>query len=427
MFIQIVGTFVLCRSLNNYVISFLVKQMMMGLFIIWIMMLLIALMTTSFDRQTTLSLLKQKDGKRRVLYINQIVLIVLVTISGYLSGSVVHQGNALLSSYKDRHKWESIRSYYIVPTLTNIENQDLFSKRDFLTRQKGLYERLNKQGGIFSDFNEFDKVSQHRGSQGYINVNYLKKWAIYDIHHRRIRVSDYDQRRVILAPEGMSKQTLIQMTKAMYEIHNGYHIIYYQKGTSFFTYNSQIISHHTNSLVNPVIQVLTSHNGSGSDYDCILGYKYNPYKMKGPRSKIMNTLKTYGMDTYVKSIENAYGDMSQDVHQQSMMLIGIFLTMISLIVLIVIMLKTNIYMYMAMMHKRLAIMKCHGYSLKERYLSLIFINSVTIVIIIGLGFFMHMMIYSIMTCFLLSLISYVQIHHHETSVIIKALKGECYD
>lgn len=427
MMIQIMCAGLLCQSMNHYVLLFLGKQTIMGLLIIGIMFFIIVFMMTLFDRQTTLNLLKERGQKLRILYLNQVILVILLVISGYLCRTVITQGNIILSYEQDRQKWETMKGYYIVPALTNIEDQDLFSKRNYLIKQKQLYAALNEQGGLLSDFNEFDEVSKHQGSQGYINVNYLKQWSIYDLHHKRIIVSDQDHRRVILAPVEMKKHTLIQMTKAMYKMPHGYHIIYYQKGTSFFTYNSAIISHHTNSLVNPVIQVLTSHNGTGSDYDCLLGYKYNPYKMKGTKQEVMQTLQAYGMNTYVKRMDSAYDEMSQDLHQQSMIMTGVLLTITSLMILIVVMLKVNIHMYMAVMHKRLAIMKCHGYAFKDRYRSLIYLHILTAIMLIFIGGIMHIMIYSLMAGILLTVISYYQIHCHESNVIVTALKGESYD
>ena len=45
---------------------------------------------------------------------------------------------------------------------------------------------------------------------------------------------------------------------------------------------------YSNSITNPVVQVLTNENGLPEDYDVILGYKYNPYKIKGSQKRIQS-------------------------------------------------------------------------------------------------------------------------------------------
>lgn len=48
------------------------------------------------------------------------------------------------------------------------------------------------------------------------------------------------------------------MTQAMFDTLHGIKIIYYKDNQKFFTYNSLIVSDYSNSITDPVVQVLTN-------------------------------------------------------------------------------------------------------------------------------------------------------------------------
>ena len=177
----------------------------------------------------------------------------------------------------------------------------------------------------------------------YVNTNYLKKQVIQDIHAYTIHISEDEKKRVVLAPQNYSKKKIYKMSQAMFDTLHGIKIIYYKDNQKFFTYNSLIISDYSNSITDPVVQVLTNENGSPEDYDVILGYKYNPNKIKGSQERIQSILKKYSLNQYTSKIITAYDEISLLNHQEQTLFIADIMISVALVSLMILMIYQNIH------------------------------------------------------------------------------------
>ena len=158
-----------------------------------------------------------------------------------------------------------------------------------------------------------------------------------------IHISEDEKKRVVLAPQNYSKKKIYKMTQAMFDTPHGIKIIYYKDNQKFFTYNSLIVSNYSNSITNPVVQVLTNENGLPEDYDVILGYKYNPYKIKGSQERIQSILKKYSLNQYASKIITAYDEMSLLNHQEQTLFIAVIMISVALVSLMILMIYQNIH------------------------------------------------------------------------------------
>ena len=262
----------------------------------------------------------------------------------------------------------------------------------------------------------------------YVNTNYLKKQVIQDIHGHTIHISEDEKKRVVLAPQNYSKKKIYKMTQAMFDTPHGIKIIYYKDNQKFFTYNSLIVSDHSNSITNPVVQVLTNKNGSPEDYDVILGYKYNPYKIKGSQERIHSILKKHDLDQYASKIITAYDEMSLLNHQEQTLFIAVIMISVALVSLMILMIYQNIHIFIQYHASLLAIETMEGYTPLSKYLyfvksTVVLFISTFLISLLCHSYFIYTLIIHLILMTLWGMTYVLSIKKFERKNIIHLLKG----
>lgn len=372
-FITFIGFFILtllvCKNINQYVIRFLIDNFFI-LFIFLIITLVICLIIIYHFRYVkAIDFIKNKGPSKSIIYFNQGLLFIIVLMIIFLSSIGIETGYSILSRINNYNEWNTMKHYSILSEISNIDNNDFFTSKTYLNAQKKIYKEFNKIGSIYADFNEYDKETYNKTSMAYINTNYLKKQLIKDTHGHIISIHENEKKRVVLVPDNLqyTKKQIYKMTEAMFDVSHGIKIIYYKNNQRFFTYNSLIVSDYTNSIKNPIVQVLTNKNGTVEDYDVILGYKYNPYKIKGTKNKINSILKKYHLKQYISKIITAYDEMSLLNHQEQTIFIAVTIVFVMLLSLMILMIYQNIYIFIKYHTKLLAIKTMNGYTTFNKY------------------------------------------------------------
>lgn len=430
--ITFIGFFVLtllvCRHINQSVIHFLIDHFLILFLFLLLTLIICILMINHFKDVKAIDFLKNKGPSKTIIYFNQVVLFIMVLVILFLSSIGIETGYSLLSRMNNHNEWNTMKHYSILSEVSNVENSDLFTSQSFLNKQKELYQEFNSLGSLYADFNEYDKETYTNTSMAYVNTNYLKKQVIQDIHGHTIHISEDEKKRVVLAPQNYSKKKIYKMTQAMSDTPHGIKIIYYKSNQKFFTYNSLIVSDHSNSITNPVVQVLTNKNGSPEDYDVILGYKYNPYKIKGSQERIHSILKKYDLDQYASKIITAYDEMSLLNHQEQTLFIAVIMISVALVSLMILMIYQNIHIFIQYHASLLAIETMEGYTPLSKYFyfvksTVVLFISTFLISLLCHSYFIYTLIIHLTLMTLWGITYVLSIKKFERKNIIHLLKG----
>lgn len=423
-------TLLVCKNINHYVIRFLINNFFI-LFIFLIITLIICLFIIYHFRYVkAIDFIKNKGPSKTIIYFNQGLLFIIVLMIIFLFSIGIETGYFILSRINNYNEWNSMKHYSILSEISNIDNSDLFTSKTYLNTQKEIYKEFNKIGSIYADFNEYDKETYNKTSMAYVNTNYLKKQMIKDVNGHVISIHENEKKRVVLVPDNLhyTKKQIYKMTKNMFDTSKGIKIIYYKNNQRFFTYNSLIVSNYSNSIENPIIQVLTNTNGTIEDYDVILGYKYNPYKIKGTQSEINSILKKYHLKQYISKTITAYDEMSLLNHQEQTIFIAVTIVFIILISLMILMIYQNIHIFIKYHTKLLAVQTMDGYSIFNKYSY--FMKSTFLLFLITFFislfchyYFIYALIIHLILIFLWGITYMVSIKKFEQKNIIYLLKG----
>ena len=430
--ITFIGFFILtilvCRHINQSVIHFLIDNSLILFLFLLLTLIICILIISHFKDVKAIDFLKNKGPSKTIIYFNQVVLFIMVLVILFLSSIGIETSYSLISKMNNHNEWNTMKHYSILSEVSNVENSDLFTSQSFLNKQKELYQEFNSLGSLYADFNEYDKETYTNTSMAYVNTNYLKKQVIQDIHGHAIHISKDEKKRIVLAPQNYSKKKIYKMTQDMFDTPHGIKIIYYKDNQKFFTYNSLIVSDYSNTITNPVVQVLTNENGSPEDYDVILGYKYNPYKIKGSQERIHSILKKHDLDQYASKIITAYDEMSLLNHQEQTLFIAIIMVSIGLISLMILMIYQNIHIFIQYHALLLAIETMEGYTPLCKYFyfvkstSIIFVSTFLISLLCHSYFFYTLIVHLVLMA--LWCMTYVlSIKKFERKNIIHLLKG----
>lgn len=409
--ITFIGFFVLtllvCRHINKSVIHFLIDNFLILFLFLLLTLIICILMINHFKDVKAIDFLKNKGPSKTIIYFNQVVLFIMVLVILFLSSIGIETGYSLLSRMNNHNEWNTMKHYSILSEVSNVENSDLFTSQSFLNKQKETYTNT---------------------SMAYVNTNCLKKQVIQDIHGHAIHISKDEKKRIVLAPQNYSKKKIYKMTQAMFDTPHGIKIIYYKDNQKFFTYNSLIVSDHSNSITNPVVQVLTNKNGSPEDYDVILGYKYNPYKIKGSQERIHSILKKHDLDQYASKIITAYDEMSLLNHQEQTLFIAVIMISVALVSLMILMIYQNIHIFIQYHASLLAIETVEGYTPLSKYFyfvksTVVLFISTFLISLLCHSYFIYTLIIHLILMTLWGMTYVLSIKKFERKNIIHLLKG----
>lgn len=346
------------------------------------------------------------------------IIFLILTVDTFLNYQLV------LSRYNSSyHNWENTKNYAIIPevqmkNVTNINDvEDNSSKMQ--QQNHDLYFYFNQLGSIYADFNHYSQGSASDAKKRIpdditVNPNYLKQNVVYDQNGKIINISEVDEDYILLVPEKY-KAAQHGIESYYQSIKSGYSatdedsganpnnkkskvalekikIIWIKNGQKLFSYRLDINPKFNNCVADPIVRVLTKSNGDLSDYNVVLGYMGNPFKIRlsNPDSTTTITSKLmeyFDVTKYSFPIISVYDSIADQIQTATQKTEIMLITIILLCVLITIVTFQNILNYIEQNKVRLAIQKFHGYKIFDRYISYFYLLLTSWIIIISLSFY----------------------------------------
>ena len=431
-----IASLITTRQLTADTLELLLRNYKVILITVIVTFIIASLINLGFKKINIIAYIKGNHVSKKFLFFNSFILFLLIFISLSLCSYGKDYAISIISKINNHEQWEVMKDYYIVPTIQQPDNQPEIAGNQWLESNKKLFIELSHSGSIYADFTDFiDDGSIVDGYYyepriAYVNNEYLKQNNVIDSNNKLIQVDNDEMSMIILLPDNQKYQEEYIIKDANAMDYKNVKILYYKSNLNLFTYNTKINNNYTNSLQNIVLYVLTDKNGFDSDYDRILAYKSNPFKIKiKNKNELKGILNQYHLNDYYIGCTTAYDDMAQLQNNEMAMLGMIIVSCGIIIVLITKSLYQQIYAYISIHQKEIAIKYIHGYSTWKIYKSFILAHIIGFVIldiimtILNFGLLYTQISIGVMMIYWF-IILYLCIHFKKKHYISHILKGE---
>lgn len=337
-------------------------------------------------------MIKNKEPFEEILFFNTFVkciLCILLIVSG---NSIYNNYNRIKLTLKNSYgKWETTKNYVVIPTINN-NYRNYIGSNDFINKQKELFTLFNKENAILADFNEFSPGTREirkneiqyswEGDFATVNPNYLIENNILDKNGNKILINESEKDYILLVPEIYeSEENLIINhinrlldTLPPEERTNKQDIkIYWIKDNQdVFTYAIDVNPNEGNIVKNPLIRVLTENNGNKFDYDRIIAYSSNPFKIKVSNidnaiNDITTKINETGLIFTIDSVSSVYDSIASERKDVYLLLVQTLISMIFIFSILVIIIIQSIYNFINQYRTEISIKKLHGYNHFDKY------------------------------------------------------------
>lgn len=388
---SIVLSIIKFNTFNYYVRTFLLKIGYINV-VLGIIFLFICSLPLLYINQISISdMLKNKKLTSEILVFNFFIKIVLITIGILIVSTGVNNYDKIKNVFSDSFKqWEDVKDYAIIPSLINISGDELESK-EFKENQKCIYKYFNERGGILADFSEYTpgnramRLSEtkwdYERDNVIVNPNYLNRYPVYDLNGEQVYISEDDESYIVLIPEKYKKyeNQIIKLFNSWKSVGltgkddaQKNKLIWIKDNQKLFSMLIDVNPEENNYVQDPIIHVMTENNSAGFNYDVVMGIDNSPFKIKvenykSPEDTIVPILKEYGYDKNINKIlcigEQVASEGKSVKNLMSILLIGIFISLFSIILVIV----QNISNFFDKYQKKIAIRKLIGYTMLDKY------------------------------------------------------------
>ena len=378
------------RTFNIVSIGFITKLVKVCSIVVLCTFLFLSIPFLYINTINISNMLKNKRPVKEIIYFNTIIKIILSTILIIITAKNITTFKLVFFSFEDNfQKWEQTKQYFVISNhkcSNNKSKEDIYSQENKGIEKK-LFMKFNKEGAIYSDYDDFTSESLNYNYDFYtrnarVNPNYLKQNPIYDENNKRIYCNESDQSYILLVPEKYHNYE-----KEIIEYHKlnqssslpdqKIKIIWTKSNQKLFTYNLFVKANDNNMVTDPIIKVVTESNGDSLDYFVIISYNGDPFKIKSNsidcKQDILEELgKYYDLTLNEFRITSVYDSVQDQINQRKKImnfLIGVILMLVFIICLVII---QNTYNFFKQNRMRLAIQQFHGYTRIDKYKSYYF-------------------------------------------------------
>ena len=390
--IQLAMSLIVFREINIFFIKAVIQLLLIGLLQLLVIVLIIWIAHIQLKSSNFIHTLKKKNDSIKSMIINRIAKSILLL---FLINLIVLAGENFKTIYytysSSMKNWISVKDYVVLPKIEGIKHDYLISS-DFRNKQVELYKLFNKNGSIYAEFHEYDSLYRPEkwttedilSTYCTVNPNYLLMNKLYDENNNLITVKESDEDYILIVPEKYKP-----LESEILSNHNRYKsgsisaenrdqkikIIWSKNNQSIFSYNWDVNATSGNMVEDPIVKVLTESNGEVTDYDRILGYRGNPFKIKiegnDAYDYIYTSLSQYQLEQYVPQYYRMYDYIAPEIKsKQNLMIyymVGITLSCLIIIVLI----YQNIRIFFQVNKRKIVIQKLTGHGLFSKYHSFI--------------------------------------------------------
>ncbi|MGK0469493.1 bacteriocin-associated protein, partial [Clostridium sp.] len=245
-------------------------------------------------------IIKNKKDTNGIFFLNMILKVACSITLILLCASVLNQYGNIHKKQESLKNWNYSKDYGVFYPLDIGNNQQDMKNnlKIFFSSTNGqLYNIFEKMGSLLINARVYEETSlllnkDYTGIKSLVvNTNYLRQFPVYDINNKIVTVSDYTTDWVLLVPmkyhnkENEIKEFFEQdrrdsvdyeknffNIKASDDIKNQHiKIIWVANNQKIFSFNPEVFKTENNTILEPIIQVITTKNSLMADRSSILG------------------------------------------------------------------------------------------------------------------------------------------------------------
>lgn len=383
----IVLSVILLCGFNFLIFKFLSK---LAAYYLGILLLSLGLMSVPFiyvKKIPVYAMVKNRKPLKALIYFNMLVKVAIISLLLVVICLAHEQFNWLTVHKNNKYNnWEKMKQYVYIDDECHTDKYfDDFSDEN-MRKWKSIYKQFNQNGSILADFSNYSplyKEDQFNAEfpQYYdvmVNPNYLRSFEIVDVSGHVIDISEEEKDYIILVPLKYQnvEEEIMEYYKDICEDETDnetVRIIWIPNGQKFFSCALDVGIDDDNSIIDPVVVVLTENNGYIGEYTRVAGYTGVPFKIKvsniaDAQSEISNVMSRY-FDSektwfYVTSVYDAVKTQVQMANDK------LFFYSVLIIVLVIIIIAAviqGIITFVRQYRRVLAIKKLLGYRMIDMY------------------------------------------------------------
>lgn len=378
-----ISSLIMFDDFNILLIGFLKKLFVYYIVIIAITLVMISIPFVYIGFISIDTAIKNRKPLKAVLRFNNFIKMLVNCVFMVIVISLVSQINSIQALKNDKYaNWEKLKNYVYISSW-RIDNNSCWSgetEEDY-DKFKQLYDKINKKGGIYADFEYFSPKYQKefnetdfvpRMSVG-VNPNYLNTFPVKDENGNIISVSENETAVVVLVPLKYKdyENDIIEYYSSDFAPSGKVKIIWTQNNQSYFTMLVDTAVDNYNMIFDPILWVLTENNSETPNYSIAMERNFkipvNDYKDSQPEiDDICGDFFEKNDVTFVSSsvyqaIEDGITESNNKIKVYTIMIAIIILTETSIIF-------QSIITYIEHYKKMLAIKKFMGYRFISIYM-----------------------------------------------------------
>lgn len=453
--IVLLSTLIFYENNNKIIITFIMSLIKIYSVELICSFIVITIPFMYLRKVNIINLLKKMSIKKSIGTLNSLFKFILTfTVLILLSNSFTSFQTSTVELSETYKYWEKAKDYYIIPIGSNMTIDYLHSD-EYLMKQKELYTVLNENGAILADFafyldiyDEDYKYTEIYERSATVNPNYLIENNVYDIAGNRIVIDENDDDYIVLVNEKLMPKK-IQLEEYIRFIKNSrsdkikdqdIKIIWVQDNQKLFTYNLEINIEKDNLVDLNILNVLTLENGDYTDYDRIIGYQGDPFKIYieeglGVREYLMPKTDDLDLSKHIKEVYSLYDTVNAEIKRSKDIILQQVVGMLFLFVCIMLSIYQNIYIFIKNESRAIFVKMINGHKFFSKFYKYYLYQGISWVILIfifillsganGLDLFnkQYILICIIYILGIECLVSYICFKKLEKKNITKLLKG----
>ncbi len=387
LIIAFIGCYLFFGEINTNSVYFLVKIVKIYTFELLFSFGIVSVPFLYLKNIKIVDLLKKMRKDESVFIFNIMFKVILSLIILIVLSNSFKSFQMSLAQYSESYGfWEKTKHYYIIPKASHITKEYFFSE-EYRAKQKALYTVLNADGGILADFgfhldiyNDEYKDREAFKRHSTVNPNYLIKNDVYDIKGNKVLVEETENEYTVLVNEKFipQKKEILEYLQFSKEgdaekiANQNIKIIWVKDNQSLFSYNFDINIDNGNLIDLSLVRVLTLANGVDSDYDKIIAYQGNPFKILIDKEidiqeYMVPKLDLLDLSKHVTEVYSLYDTMNADIYNAKKIISFQIMGMVFLIACMILCIHQNIYLFIRNNLKTIFIKTIHGHTFINKF------------------------------------------------------------
>ncbi len=340
--------------------------------------------------------IKNKTKVNLVFITNLVFKVACLLALISISISMIRQYEEIRETKTSLKGWEQSQNYgMFYPLLTGYDKEDAIDNTKFnVTVAQKLYPILNREGSLLINAREYEETAlrlnkDYKGIRTIkVNNNYLSQFPIMDDTGNKVAFSESEKDYILLVPEKYKaqQQRIIDFftnDRKQWALYQKYHynqpvpdymthqklkIVWLKNEQKVFSFNPDVFPQEGNTILDPIIEVITEKNSFVSDLNLILGNgASDPLKIKlaGKNSattynKLLPLLQNLKIDDNLKNIVTVDQYMLITMHDLEESLYLAIAICIVLLIVFVFILSQNLIMVINKFQQKFVVRKLFG-------------------------------------------------------------------